>query len=136
MCWLFIVMLKQKIMLTVFILQLRFSALPIIYIETTRNIYPYFGTSHFLMGQVTLIRSLVPNKWLENKFSESCSGMHDFVTSAVQSRFGTPVLQVAVLPGHRGPVSPSAGLKNNVFVAHLYLFNCTNKLFCHNLKFI
>jgi len=78
--WLFIVTLQQSIRLKVF------SSLVKIY-STTYHLHwnytkTYFGTTvhikrekvTFWMGQVTFIRSLVPDKWWKNKFGEPWSG--------------------------------------------------------------
>ena len=49
MCWLFIVILNLSRRLG-FSSLIKYTALPIVYIETKRNIYPYFGTTVHIKG--------------------------------------------------------------------------------------
>ena len=57
MCWLFIVILNLSFIVILnlsrrlgFSSLIKYTALPIVYIETKRNIYPYFGTTVHIKG--------------------------------------------------------------------------------------
>ena len=61
MCWLFIVILNLSFIVILnlsrrlgFSSLIKYTALPIVYIETKRNIYPYFGTTVHIKGGKSL----------------------------------------------------------------------------------